>query len=175
MIALFTEPDFPTLGSSAMPLAALKKALSTAGPVVSFGLSRFPELNPEKVDLLVLPYGSAFPKAGWEDLFGYLKKGGNLLVLGGRPFEIPVRMERKSWVAEPPQTAYYQSINIEQLNSVPAKRVVKHQGAQGQPLLNDLTLPPLESHSLMVRLTEIDEENRTGAIGPMDSELKPLL
>ncbi len=175
MIALFTEPNFPTLGTAVMPLEDLKKAFASAGPVVTFGLSRFPELDPQKMDLLVLPYGSAFPKAGWEDLFNYLKNGGNLLVLGGRPFEVPVKLVGKKWEAEVPQTAYYQSINIEQLNTVSAKRVEDHKGAQGQPLLNDLDFPPMDAHSLMVRLTEIDEENRTGAIGPMDSELKSLL
>ena len=175
MIVLFNEPNFPTLGTSTLPLPALKKALSAAGPVVSFGLDRFSELDPQKVDLLVMPYGSAFPKAGWEKIHDYLKHGGNLLVLGGRPFEVPVLMRDKKWEAESPQTAYYQSLNIEQVNAVPAKRVVKHQGAQGQPLLSDLAFPPMEAHSLMVRLTEIDQENRCGAIGPMDSELKPLM
>lgn len=175
MIVLFTEPNFPTLGTSVLPLPALKKALSAAGPVVSFGLDRFPELHPDKVDLLVLPYGSAFPKAGWEALFDYLKKGGNLLVLGGRPFEVPVSRVDKKWEAEAPKTAYYQTLNIEQINEIPAKRVARHQGAQGQPLLDDLVFPPMEAHSLMVRLTEIDEENRCGAIGPLDSELKPLM
>ncbi len=175
MIALFNEPNFPTLGTAVMPLPALKKALLTAGPVVSIGLDRFSELTPGKFDLLVLPYGSAFPKEGWDDLFEYLKLGGNLLVLGGRPFEVPVVRAGKKWIPEVPQTAYHQALNIEQLNTVPLRRVVKHQGALGFSLLDDVTLPPLEAHSLMVRLTEIDNENRCGAIGPLDSEIKPLM
>ena len=175
MIVLFTEPNFPTVGSSVLPLPALKKALSSAGPVVSFGLDRFSELHPNQVDLLVLPYGSAFPRDGWENLFNYLKRGGNLLVFGGRPFEVPVRLKDKKWEAEDPQTAYHQTLNIEQINAVPAGRVVKHTSAPDQPLLNDLVFSSMEAHSLMVRLTEIDQENRCGAIGPMDSELKPLI
>lgn len=175
MIVLFTEPNFPTVDSAVLPLPALKKALSAAGPVTTLGLGRFSELDPAKVDLLVLPYGSAFPKQGWEDLYGYLKKGGNLLVLGGRPFEVPVRLEGKKWVPEPPQTAYHQSLAIEQLNRVPASRVVKHVPTAAWSGFEDATLAPLDAHSLMVRLTEADEEDRCGAIGPMDSELKPLL
>src|SRR5215468_6937871 len=36
--------------------------------------------------LLVLPYGSAFPEETWPAIHAFLERGGNLLVLGGRPF-----------------------------------------------------------------------------------------
>src|SRR5260221_8626215 len=35
--------------------------------------------------LLVLGYGSAFPENSWGDIFSFLRRGGNLLVIGGRP------------------------------------------------------------------------------------------
>lgn len=175
MIALFNEPGFPTQGANALPAAALKKALAHAGPVETLGLRELGRLDARKVDLLVLPYGSAFPKDAWTGIWGYLKEGGNLLYLGGRPFEVPVRKEGDRWVAEPAQTAYYQSLYIEQLNTVPASRVKSHQAAPGEEALQGLSLPPLESHCLMVRFTDSDEESRTGSTGPMDAELKPLL
>ncbi len=74
----------------------------------------------------------------------------------------------------PAQTAYYQSLGIEQLNSVPASRAKKYQAAPGEEALQGLSLAPMESHSLMPRFTTADEENRTGSTGPMDGELKPL-
>ncbi|HXL73388.1 MAG TPA: hypothetical protein VN963_07160, partial [bacterium] len=175
MIALFTEPGFPTLGTKPLPLAALRKALATAGPVLSLGLDRLCDLDPQKMELLVLPYGSAFPKEGWADIFRYLEEGGNLLLLGGRPLEIPVKRMGKQWMAETAQAAYYQSLGIEQINTVSARLVVRHEAVPGEPVLKGISLPPLESHSLMVRFTEADEENRTGSTGPMDAELKPLL
>src|ERR1700677_2148567 len=175
MIALFTEPGFPTLGTKPLPLAALRKALATAGPVLSLGLDRLCDLAPQKMELLVLPYGSAFPKEGWADIFRYLEEGGNLLLLGGRPLEIPVKRMGKQWMAETAQAAYYQSLGIEQINTVSARLVVRHEAVPGEPVLKGISLPPLESHSLMVRFTEADEENRTGSTGPMDAELKPLL
>ena len=174
MIALFHEPDFPTLGTTPFPIPELKKALSAAGPVTVCGLKELAGLAAGKLDLLVLPYGSAFPKEGWEGIATYLNGGGNLLVLGGRPFEVPVMRDGKGWRPEPPQTGYYQSLAIEQLNTVPPKRVARHEAVPDLPALEGLTFPPMEAHSLMVRSTEADEDNRTGSTGPMDSELKPL-
>jgi hypothetical protein len=175
MIALFNEPDFPTLGTSPLPPVPLKKALASAGPVTVIGLDGLQNLDPLKIDLVVFPYGSAFPKQGWEGLYAYLLKGGNLLALGGRPFEVPARKVGNKWETEPAQTAYYQSLGIEQLNSVPASRVRKHQAVPGEESLQGLSFAPMESHSLMPRFTEADEESRTGSTGPMDGELKPLL
>ncbi len=175
MILLFNETDFPTLGTPSLPLALLKKSLASAGPVTVAGVEGLRELDPLKVDLVVLPYGSAFPKDAWEDLYSYFLKGGNLLALGGRPLEVPVRKVGNKWETEPAQTAYYQSLGIEQLNTVPADRVKKHQAVPGEEVLQGLTFAPMESHSLMPRFTEADEENRTGSTGPMDGELKPLL
>ncbi|HVZ81121.1 MAG TPA: beta-galactosidase [bacterium] len=175
MILLFNETDFPTLGTAPLPPALLKKALASAGPVTLAGIAGLQSLDPAKTELLVLPYGSAFPKDAWEGIFRYLEKGGNLLALGGRPLENPVRRDGKGWVAEPAQTAYYQSLFIEQLNSVPVSRVKKYQAAPGEESLQALNLPPLETHSLMPRFTTVDEEDRTGSTGPMDGELKPLI
>ncbi len=175
MIVLFNEPEFPTLGTLPLPLALLKKSLASAGPVTVAGLEGLHELDPLKADLVVLPFGSAFPKDAWEGLYSYFSKGGNILALGGRPFEIPVRKVGNRWETEPAQTAYYQSLGIEQLNTIPASRVKKHQAVPGEEALQGLSFTPMESHSLMPRFTEADEENRTGSTGPMDGELKPLL
>jgi hypothetical protein len=105
----------------------------------------------------------------------YLKKGGNLLALGGRPLEIPVRREGKGWKQEPAQTAAYQSLYIEQWNPVPAARVRTFREAPGEEALAGLLSGPATSHSAMPRFTTADEEDRTGSTGPMDGELKPLL
>jgi len=163
------------LGSAPLPLAGLKKALAPVGPLSVVGLAKLQDLSPKSCDLLVLPYGSAFPEEGWDGIFRYLEKGGNLLVLGGRPFEEPVLSVKGKWVPQGPKTAHHQSLGIEQLNLVPASRMVKLEASPLHPDLEGLQLSPLDSHSLMVRSTEIDEEDRCGAVGPMDSELKPIL
>src|SRR5690348_1170070 len=98
VILLFNEPDFPTLGTAPIPAPVLKKALASVGPVSLSGVEGLKGLDPSKIELLVLPYGSAFPKDAWTDIFRYLEKGGNLLALGGRPLENPVRRAGKGWV-----------------------------------------------------------------------------
>jgi len=48
-------------------------------------------LHLRDVDVLVLPYGSAFPVDAWPRIRGFLHGGGGLAVLGGAPFHEPVR------------------------------------------------------------------------------------
>src|SRR5260370_7462759 len=47
--------------------------------------------------LLVLPYGSAFPEQLWPDIYRFLGRGGNLLVLGGRPFTRSAYRDAGGW------------------------------------------------------------------------------
>ena len=57
-------------------------------------LARGPRLGPaprRRRTSLLLPYGSAFPLEAWPAIRGFLKAGGGLVVLGGAPFEQPVR------------------------------------------------------------------------------------
>jgi hypothetical protein len=175
MIALFVEPKFPTVGTAPVKIDDLRKALASLGPVMALGVEALKKINAQPFRLLVLPYGSAFPKDAWQAIYAYLENGGNLLVLGGRPFEQPVGKSPKGWTVDPPQTAYYQSLAIEQLNTVSAgtfnRIVINHE----EPWLENCELPPVDSHSLMVRLTDIDEDKgRTGTVGPMNDSLVPL-
>lgn len=175
MIILFNELDFPTHGAAPIPTALLRKSLAAAGPVSLWGLDALKGLDPVRHELLVLPYGSCFPKDAWGPILDYLSKGGNLLALGGRPLEVPVRRDGKGWKQGPAQTAAYQSLYIEQWNMVPASRVKTFQAAPGEEALSSLPLSPMTSHSAMPRFAILDEEDRTGSTGPMDGELKPLL
>jgi hypothetical protein len=54
------------------------------------------------VDLLVLPYGSAFPVEAWKSIERYLDGGGNLLVIGGQPLRVPVNLVNGQYVAATP-------------------------------------------------------------------------
>ncbi len=87
---VFWQSGFPTLDSQPVKQATLEKALSV--PEESFvglsGLERPQALA--DTDLLVMPYGSAFPTEAWRAISNYLHRGGNLLVIGGQPFRVPV-------------------------------------------------------------------------------------
>lgn len=91
-VALFRADGFPTVGSPAIPPAVLDEAVAGL-PVDTL---RTPAELAERLrlrthDLLVLPYGGAFPLEAWPVLRSFLEGGGGLVVLGGAPFHQPVR------------------------------------------------------------------------------------
>jgi hypothetical protein len=89
-IVVFQEPGFPAIESQAPERLSLVESL--AGLDVRFvGLEALASGEAlSDADLLVLPYGSAFPADAWPALRGYLEGGGNLLNLGGRALWTPV-------------------------------------------------------------------------------------
>ena len=109
---VFWQEGFPTLESQPIPQEVLRKALDGLQP----DFVSLDELGKaatyHDTDLLVLPYGSAVPIDAWAAVEGYLKAGGNLLILGGRPLAIPVRKAGGKFVAGPPEAAYSRRIGI---------------------------------------------------------------
>src|SRR5579864_7777894 len=81
---VFYEPGFPSADSPEATEGALHAAFSNA----DFANAQQLASSLEKADtyLLIMPYGSAYPEAAWPAILGYLDRGGNLLVLGGKPF-----------------------------------------------------------------------------------------
>jgi hypothetical protein len=114
-VAVFEQPGFPTVASQPVSHETLAKALD--GPNTVFldigGLKDSAALK--GVDLLVLPYGSAFPAEAWGAIHGYLAAGGNLLVLGGQPFRVPVT----SLTAGPPQDTYSRELGFPHTYEIP--------------------------------------------------------
>jgi len=92
-VVVFWQEGFPTLESQPVRQETLHKALDSLQPE----FADLDELSkPETLrhaDLLVLPYGSAVPADAWAAVVKYVQAGGNLLVLGGRAFVIPVRKQ----------------------------------------------------------------------------------
>jgi hypothetical protein len=90
---VFQEPGFPAVETEAPSRESLVEALAPLDPT----FADIEELQkPETLrdaDLLVLPYGSAFPADAWGAIRAYLERGGNLLNVGGRPLWIPAFRE----------------------------------------------------------------------------------
>ena len=86
---VFWQEGFPAVDSQTPRAPSLKKRSAGITPVfVSLDDLRKPEtLQPG--DLLVLPYGSAFPADAWDAIRRHLDQV-NLLNIGGRPFTVPV-------------------------------------------------------------------------------------
>ncbi|HSD26223.1 MAG TPA: hypothetical protein VLL75_02915, partial [Vicinamibacteria bacterium] len=92
-VVVFQEAGFPSIESEAPSRETLAEALQ-GKDVTYVGVEELQK--PEALsagDLLVLPYGSAFPADAWPAIRSHLESGGNLLNLGGRPLWFPVFRE----------------------------------------------------------------------------------
>ncbi len=111
-VVIFWQPNFPTVESQPVPQETLRKVFDGMQPVFA-GVDELAQPATLKgADLLVLPYGSAFPVDDWNAVAGYLDTGGNLLNLGGRPFFIPVSMKDGKPIEQREQASYAQSLGI---------------------------------------------------------------
>jgi hypothetical protein len=115
---VFHEKNFPSIENGAVSRTTLERALAPLNPRF-IGLA---ELQRDTLlaggDLLVLPYGSAIPVDAWNTIRRHLDRG-NLLVLGGRPFFVPVRRDGTGWRAEPSQNTYALSLGVAQSYAAP--------------------------------------------------------
>src|SRR6185295_734519 len=101
-VVVFQAPGFPTVDGPEIPAATLDQAL--AGLTVTVAAS--PDALAERLrqgprDVLLLPYGSAFPLEAWPAIRAFVKGGGGLVVLGGAPFEQPVRSVKAPYALAP--------------------------------------------------------------------------
>jgi len=69
-------------------------------------------LSQSNTGVLVLPYGSAFPESSWLAIKDYLNRGGNLIVLGGKPFLRPAFREGAMWKLRPENVAFPRQLMI---------------------------------------------------------------
>jgi hypothetical protein len=79
-VVVFIEPDFPVADTASASPQQLHAALPNARFTSAGELGS--ALKDTGTRVLMLPYGSAFPENSWDDIFGFLQRGGNLLVLG---------------------------------------------------------------------------------------------
>ncbi|MGQ9592153.1 MAG: hypothetical protein ACUVYA_17875 [Planctomycetota bacterium] len=102
-VAIFREDGFPAHGAASSP-DALARIFRDAGIDVRFldarELSDPEALRPERVRLLVLPYGRSFPASAREPFRAYLRAGGRFISLGGYAFLEPQVLEGARWIPE---------------------------------------------------------------------------
>jgi Beta-galactosidase len=115
---VFWQDGFPTVASEPITRGTLTQALGPDAVFVGIDGLRDPSAL-ANADLLVLPYGSAFPAAGFSAVLGYLQGGGNLLTLGGQPFRVPVTQSGGSFRQERPQDTYSLELGIRHTYEIP--------------------------------------------------------
>jgi hypothetical protein len=115
---IFFEKNFPTIENDVIKRQSLEQAFSSINPV----FINLVDLQKKNIltegDLLVLPYGSALPVDAWETILNHLNQG-HLLVLGGRPFFVPVYRKGNNWQIDYPQNTYSRSLGIEHSYEAP--------------------------------------------------------
>jgi hypothetical protein len=164
---LFWEDGFPTTDTT--PLIAAQAQHLLAGIVRADSKSLATSLS--TADLLILPYGSSFPEVCWRAIEEFLQRGGNLAVLGGKPFARPAYWKDGRWELRAETLAYSRALRIFGYQPTASSTGLEQTS-------NDIALPRLSWHrawSVTIRLSETAVNDRDGATGTLDATLTPLL
>jgi hypothetical protein len=116
---VFWQPGFPTVDSVPLDRAALAQALAGMDAQFADLQALQAPATLAGADLLVLPYGSAFPADAWNEIEAYLHGGGSLLIAGGEPFRVPVTGHAGKFIAAAPQDTYARAADFRHAYEVP--------------------------------------------------------
>ena len=168
---VFSEAGFPAVDSAGPSPEQLQKMLPGAQLASAQQLADL--LNATSTRLLVLPYGSAFPEEAWPDIFRFLRRGGNLLVLGGRPFTRSAYRDNAGWKLRDYSVRFTRPLMIDQYQATPGSEGLEF---QTNP---DVTvqLPQFawkRAFSPVIRLSAVDLYQRGGSAGSIDARLDAL-
>jgi hypothetical protein len=170
-VVVLNEAGLPSADSPAFPQQQLEKAL----PGARFALAKELDslLTDSSTRLLVLPYGSAFPEENWSAIYAFLEHGGNLLVLGGRPFTRAAYHDDSGWHLRDYSVRFIRQLSMDQFQTTP--------GSAGMEFQNNpdvtISLPRFSwqrAFSPIIRLSGVDLYNRGGSAGSIDARLDPL-
>ncbi len=170
-VLVFAEPGFPA-ADSATPSPQQLAAMLPGAQVADAGHLQG-ALAASATRLLVLPYGSAFPEEAWPAIKHFLDRGGDLLVLGGRPFTRAAYRDGAEWRLREYSVRCIRPLMVDQYQETPGS-----DGLQFQPN-PELTL---QLHSFawklafspVIRLSAVDLYHRGGAAGSIDARLDSL-
>jgi hypothetical protein len=181
--ALFRAAGFPTADAPAIEDAILTAAFAGL-PVETLDSPEALAKNLTRAshDVLVLPYGSAFPLEAWPAIRDFVKQGGGLVVLGGAPLHQPVRREKAGegtrYVLGPRQPTYAHEFLIgpsDELDAAGYGGPLKATAVAGSEWEGPIP-EPKRTWALTVRLaTHEDLPGEGGTAGPRDGVLRPLV
>jgi len=131
------------------------------------------QLKDPATRLLVLPYGSVFPEAAWPEILSFLQNGGNLLVLGGRPFTRSAYHDASGWHLRDYSVRFTRALMIDQYQATSGSAGLRFQPNPDLPL----QLPQFawtHAFSPVIRLSSVDLYHRGGAAGSIDARVDAL-
>jgi hypothetical protein len=157
-VVVFRQEGFPTVASDPVKFASLEKALanldSEAGssPVCADESMLRSGAPLTGASLLVLPYGSAFPVDAWKAIEAYLGAGGNLLLLGGQAFRVPVSVADGHFTAGREQDTYSRMVGFRHTYKVPVDKDAAFEWKAGYDWLPSLRIEARRFFTLEGRL-----------------------
>jgi len=177
-IAVLLEPGFPSVDAQPVPEPQLRSALADFDAAWLGVDALAAQLTRNRFDVLVTPYGSAFPKRAWSAIRGFLWAGGNWVNLGGVPFAVPVVGGAGAWRAEVRQTVYHQNLGITQAFPLEIPAAVEWEVSARHPFAAALAgqVTATGAFALYVRFADAKEfPAEDGSDGPREAVLDPLL
>jgi hypothetical protein len=176
-VAVLWEQGFPTLDASVVSEAILTDALAECD-VTWIGVEAFAgRPGSEAFDLLLTPYGSAFPRLAYAALVDHLARGRHWINLGGAPCAVPVVRRGEEWKQELRQVSLHRRLGITQAFPVAATQVKTWQASDecewARALVEHFAASTV--HELYVRFTaEKDFPDEDGSAGPRDAVMRAL-
>lgn len=123
-IAVFKDRGFPSIGTpAALTPEWLCENISKDFPITyldSDELSSKERLNTGAFDLLIMPYGEAFPYKAFQNIKEYIFEGGGLLNVAGKPFWVAMEKFDGRWQkadVKDPYAAFLSQLGIKYYES----------------------------------------------------------
>lgn len=174
-IVVLDSPGFSAIDGPAPAMDVLHRLLPSATFVDVPALKT--ALADNATALLVLPYGSAFPEEAWPDIYAYLERGGNLLVIGGRPFTravFRVQSPPSHWQVRDYSVRFSRALMIDQYEETPGSADLKV-SVNPDLVTQVAAFGWRRAFSPIIHLSAEDVYTRQGSAGRLDSRLDPLL
>src|SRR5215475_8461223 len=168
---VFSEPGFPTADTAGIPTEQLQKLVPNSRIASADKLKT--ELANKETRLLVLGYGSAFPESEWGEIFAFLRRGGNLLVIGGRPFTRSAYKDDKGWHLRDYSVRFLRQLQIDQYQAAPGSEGLEFHSEADAPI-NVPAFRWRRWFSPVMRLSAVDLYQRGGSAGSIDARLDAL-
>ncbi|HTC43175.1 MAG TPA: alpha-amylase family protein [Candidatus Acidoferrales bacterium] len=131
-------------------------------------------LTEPQTRLLVLPQSSVIPEAAFSGISDFLHRGGDLLVLGGRPFTRAAFHDDSGWHLRDYSTRFCRPLQIDQYQNTP--------GSSGAIFTPNPEIPIdllhfswKQAFSPIIRLSTNDLYPRGGSAGSLDTKLDALV
>ena len=170
-VVIWSEPNLPSADSAAPSRDFLTKTFPKAHLTPADQLAS--QLENLETQLLILPQGSVVPESAWSTIYGYLRRGGNLLVLGGRPFTRAAYHDGHSWHLRDYSVRFSRPLLIDQYQETP--------GSSGEQFVASPDISTeiprfswVRGFSPVIRLSTNDLYRRGGAAGLLDARLEAL-